>query len=152
MQKTIFRSFSAEETKKIGICFGDTIKKLPPLTTARVIGLCGDLGAGKTTFTQGVTKSLGVKKRTTSPTFVLIKRFSIKAGAYKNFFHIDAYRLSSFKDLYPLEIQKIIKDPKAIIFIEWVENISSKELKLCGTITLKHRKNEQRLVTIKLLK
>ena len=147
MHKKSILSSSAKETKQIGEVFGREIVHMKPLARARVIGLRGDLGAGKTTFIQGMLRGLGIRKRTTSPTFVLIKRFSIKNETYKNFFHIDAYRLSSFEELYPLEIQKILEDPHAIICIEWIENIQSKKLHTCGMITFTHKK-EKRLITI----
>jgi len=147
-----FSSSSAIETKKIGEILGNKIKKMPPLTYARVIGLRGDLGAGKTTLTQGIAKSFGIKRQITSPTFVLMKRFPVKSKIYKNFIHIDAYRLSSFSDLKSLEINTYLKDPSLIIFIEWIENVSSKTFKQCGIINLKHKKECERLITIKLIK
>ncbi|MFA5870540.1 MAG: tRNA (adenosine(37)-N6)-threonylcarbamoyltransferase complex ATPase subunit type 1 TsaE [Candidatus Paceibacterota bacterium] len=145
-----FISSSADETKKIGERFGVIIKSTPPLTRARVITLRGDLGTGKTTFTKGAAKGFDVKKRITSPTFVLIKRFPIQSKYYKNFIHIDAYRLSSFHDLEQLEIHSFLNDPSFIIFIEWPERVSSKIVKSCGSVTLKHKTNETRLITIKL--
>jgi tRNA threonylcarbamoyladenosine biosynthesis protein TsaE len=148
-----FPSFSTNETQKIGETFGKSIKKLPRLTHARVLGLQGNLGAGKTTLIQGIAKSFGIKKRITSPTFVLMKQFPIRIKNYKKFIHIDAYRLSSFDDLESLEIHSLLHDPASVIFIEWIENVSSKILNGCGVITLKHgRKESERIITMKLLK
>jgi len=147
-----FISPSTIETKRIGEIFGNIIKKTPRLSHARVIGLQGDLGAGKTTLTQGIAKSFGIKKRITSPTFVLLKQFPIKTGRYRKFIHIDAYRLSSFSDLEPLKIHSLLQDSASIIFIEWIKNVSSKTLNNCGTIILKHKKESERTITINLLK
>ncbi len=145
-----FISFSTDETKKIGEQFGAIIRNAPPLTHARIITLRGDLGTGKTTLTKGAAKSFSIKKKITSPTFVLMKCFPIQSKYYKKFIHIDAYRLSSFHDLEHLKIRSFLNDPSFIIFIEWPENVSSKIIKSCGAVTLKHKTSETRLITIKL--
>jgi len=141
-------SESLEETKKIGKDFAKLLTTLPPLSHARVINLAGTLGAGKTTITKGFASGIGIKKLVTSPTFVLMHRFPIKAGGYKNFFHLDAYRLSSFSDLVALGFEEILKNPQNIIFIEWKKNVSSKKIKLCGNISLKHGNGDKRFILI----
>ena len=141
-------SESPEETKKIGKNFAKLLIAFPPLSHARVINLAGTLGAGKTTITKGFARGVGIKKLVTSPTFVLMHRFLIKKSGYKNFFHLDAYRLSSFSDLATLGFEKILKDPRNIVFIEWKKNVSSRKIKLCGTISLKHRAKDKRFISI----
>lgn len=74
---------SEHETKEIGI------KLAPLLERGDVITLEGDLGAGKTTFTKGIAKGLGVKRAVTSPTFMIIKEYDGELPLY----HMDAYRL-----------------------------------------------------------
>ncbi len=105
------------ETKKVARLLVQEIIKKPLKTKgAVVIGLQGELGAGKTRFVQGFAKGLGIKRRLTSPTFVLIKK-------YKNLYHIDCYRLSKPKDLLDLDFKEIISNPDNIILIEWAEKI-----------------------------
>jgi len=112
-----FITNSAKETqaaaKKI-------MKKLAsqPRRGALVLALSGELGAGKTTFIQGLAPALGIKEKVLSPTFVIMKHF-------KNLYHIDCYRLSGAKDLKGLDFEKIIKNPKNIVVIEWAEKIKS---------------------------
>ncbi|NQD66395.1 tRNA (adenosine(37)-N6)-threonylcarbamoyltransferase complex ATPase subunit type 1 TsaE [Bacillus haikouensis] len=66
------------------------------LEAGDVITLEGDLGAGKTTFTKGLAKGLGVKKTVNSPTFTIIKEYKGRMP----FYHMDVYRLDdSFEDL-----------------------------------------------------
>ncbi|MBI2431158.1 MAG: tRNA (adenosine(37)-N6)-threonylcarbamoyltransferase complex ATPase subunit type 1 TsaE [Candidatus Levybacteria bacterium] len=113
MEKKIFITQSANETQEIAKLFGKTFK-------GSIIALYGDLGAGKTTFAQGLAKGLGIKKRIISPTFVIVRQY--KAG-FKNFYHIDLYRIESQKDIEGLGIKEILKDPQNIIVIEWVEKI-----------------------------
>ena len=66
--------------------------------------ICGFIGAGKTTFSQGFAKGLGIKERILSPTFLIIKEFgvpSVKEG-FNNLIHIDCYRLEKSQDLLDL--------------------------------------------------
>lgn len=75
---------STDETHELGNLIGKNVKK------NMVILLDGDLGAGKTTLTQGIGKGLGVKRNITSPTFTIQK---IYRGEKMNLYHIDAYRM-----------------------------------------------------------
>jgi len=92
--------------------------KRKPLTNkkALIIGLEGELGSGKTTFIKAVAKGLGIKRRLTSPSFVLMKK-------YRNFYHIDCYRIKNYKDILALDFQEIVSNPQNIILIEWAERI-----------------------------
>ncbi|MDD2697135.1 MAG: tRNA (adenosine(37)-N6)-threonylcarbamoyltransferase complex ATPase subunit type 1 TsaE, partial [Candidatus Pacebacteria bacterium] len=92
MKKTYFTD-NATETKKKGEVFAKSFLKPGTNKSAVVLGLIGDLGGGKTTFLQGFAKGLGVKERITSPTFVILKSFEIKDRKFKNFYHIDCYRI-----------------------------------------------------------
>ena len=91
--------------------------------SAVVFGLRGNLGGGKTTFLQGFAKGLGIKEKILSPTFVIQKRFKIKDSTFKNFYHIDCYRLKNTKEILELHFKEIIFDPKNIVAIEWPEKI-----------------------------
>lgn len=144
-----FLSSSTKETIKFGEKIGFFISRLPKKNGAQIINFRGDLGAGKTTLIKGIATGFGIKKKITSPTFVLMKRFSTKTR-YSTFIHIDAYRLSSFKDVVALKIEKYLNDPHSIILIEWMKNISSKKMKPTCVITLKHKKDGSRLITTKL--
>jgi len=114
MRKYITKNYKA--TQKIGEVFAKEILKLPKGKSAIVLGLKGNLGAGKTTFLQGFAKGLDVKEKILSPTFVILKRF-------KNFYHIDCYRLKNHKEVLELDFKKIISNPKNIVAIEWPEKI-----------------------------
>lgn len=91
---------------------------------ALVVGLYGDLGSGKTAFTQAVAKCLGVKETVTSPTFVIEKIYKLDDKNFDHIIHIDAYRLKSGDELLHLGWEEISKNPKNIIFIEWPERVS----------------------------
>ena len=91
--------------------------------TALVVGLYGDLGSGKTTFTQAVAKIFGIKEDITSPTFVIEKIYNIDHANFTNLVHIDAYRLDSAKELAVLDWDRTLGNQKNIIFIEWPERV-----------------------------
>ncbi|MES2471051.1 MAG: tRNA (adenosine(37)-N6)-threonylcarbamoyltransferase complex ATPase subunit type 1 TsaE [Patescibacteria group bacterium] len=94
---------------------------------ATILGLYGNLGAGKTTFTQFIAKELGIKENITSPTFVIQKSYAINPAVrsiYRKLVHIDAYRLKNGQELSVLGWQKTISEPNTLICIEWPENVA----------------------------
>ena len=91
----------------------------------RIFALVGDLGAGKTTFSQFFLRALGVTESVTSPTFVIMKSYKLKTKNYKLAYHIDCYRLKNPEELLSLGFQEILADKKNIILIEWADRIRS---------------------------
>lgn len=110
-----------------------SVDKSPALAT--VVGLSGDLGAGKTTFSQKVALLLGVEERVTSPTFVIEKVYHTKNTAFPQFVHIDAYRLDTGNELVVLGFNDLLKEPQNLIFLEWPERV--KDILPEGTIMLR---------------
>ncbi len=96
-------------------------------TTATVVGLEGELGAGKTTFTQALAQVLGIRQSLTSPTFVIEKNYEIPhtKSHFKHLVHIDAYRLESPHELTRLGFSEILTDPANLVLIEWPERIGN---------------------------
>lgn len=105
---------SAEETIKLGE------KLAGELSRGDVVALYGDLGSGKTTFTKGIGKGLGVKnpRRINSPTFVLIKEYGARIPMY----HLDLYRLDRLQDIEALAVAEYIYGD-GVIIIEWAEKM-----------------------------
>ena len=89
-----------------------------------VVALQGDLGSGKTAFTQEVGKILGVAENMHSPTFVIEKIYDINFKKFKKLVHIDAYRLEKESELLHLGWEELIKKPENLVLIEWPENVS----------------------------
>lgn len=102
-----------KETQKIGERLAKKLK--PPV----ILALLADLGGGKTTFTQGLAKGLGIKNIITSPTFVLEKIYNIPKKQY-NLHHYDLYRIEP-NDILVDEILENAKDN--IVVIEWADKI-----------------------------
>ncbi len=120
-----------------------------PGERARVVALCGDLGAGKTTFTQGFLKQIGVKRRIISPTFLIIRPYKIKAKNFNRAFHIDCYRLNKASEIINLGLKEILKDPKHIVLIEWPELVKKYLPKEARWIKIGHpEKGTQRKVSV----
>lgn len=113
---------NSNQTKELGRILAKKIK-LKKNSKALVLGLKGELGGGKTTFLQGFARGLGIKQRILSPTFVILKRFKIKDLRFKNFYHIDCYRLNRDKEILALGFKEIISDKKNIVAVEWAERI-----------------------------
>lgn len=88
----------------------------------RIVGLTGDLGSGKTTFTQGILAACGAQGPYTSPTFTIMKEYDVDMYGIKKVYHIDAYRIAS-NDMIELGWKDLISDPAALVIIEWPENI-----------------------------
>lgn len=98
---------------------------LPKAEGATLVTLSGNLGAGKTSFTQAAAKALGVEEPVTSPTFVLAKSYALPGGlAFRTLLHIDAYRLSGGKDLERIGFVDALADSGTLIFLEWPEIVA----------------------------
>jgi len=90
----------------------------------KILALNGNLGAGKTTFLKSFAKSLGVKEKIVSPTFVIMRKHPFLNKKSKNYFyHFDCYRIQNQKEILDLGFKEIISDPKNIVAIEWAEKI-----------------------------
>lgn len=99
----------------------------PKVEGATLITLSGELGAGKTTFTQALARALGVTEAITSPTFVLMKIYALPdGGAFKRLVHIDAYRLQGAGDLAPLGFDEVLTDRENLVVVEWPEQVDLK--------------------------
>ncbi len=139
-------SRDVNETKKIAESFLNKIlKKKKQAQGALVVGLSGDLGAGKTVFVQAVGKHLGIKNKITSPTFVIMKKYPIgKTYGVKFLFHFDAYRLKNEKELLHLGWEEIINNKEHLVFIEWPENVSGAMPPDASFVYISHGKDGSR--------
>ena len=104
-------SKSTEDTEKIGELIAEK------LCGNEVIALFGGLGMGKTAFTRGLCRGLGVNDGVSSPTFALVNEYH---GKY-NIYHFDMYRVTSWEDLYSTGFFDYLDN--GVLIIEWSENI-----------------------------
>src|SRR5438094_1002328 len=104
-------SHSPAETEALGESWGHTA------SGGLVIGLCGDLGAGKTQLVKGLARGLGITERVHSPTFALV---NIYAGARLTLFHLDLYRLETREQIMAAGLAEYL-EPSGVTVIEWAD-------------------------------
>ena len=92
---------------------------------AGVLALSGDLGAGKTTFTQTLARCLGVSENLTSPTFVIMKKYATTDDCFRQLVHIDAYRLSSPEELRVLGFAADLITTGNLVVVEWADKVAT---------------------------
>ena len=135
---------STEETQSAAQKFAQQFKD-----KGAIILLSGNLGVGKTTFTQGFIKSFGITKNITSPTFLLTRQYQIP-NSDKWIFHLDLYRLNEPIDLKSSGIREILDMANEnIVLIEWSEKIKN-QLKDIPyyEVTLAKKSESTRQITI----
>jgi tRNA threonylcarbamoyladenosine biosynthesis protein TsaE len=91
-----------------------------------VLALRGDLGAGKTTFVQGLLEALGAEKPYVSPTFVIMKQYDLSessANGIRRVYHVDAYRMDDPEEIEKLGFAEWCADQEGIVLVEWPEKI-----------------------------
>ena len=102
------RTKSADDTRELAAQIA------PLVISGDVVLLAGDLGAGKTTFTQGFGRALGIDEPITSPTFTLMRDYP---GRLK-LIHVDVYRLERLQEIVDLGITELVDDD-GVALIEW---------------------------------
>jgi tRNA threonylcarbamoyladenosine biosynthesis protein TsaE len=117
----IIISKSLDETQKLAKEWLDSLSLKND--EAIVVGLYGNLGAGKTTLTQLIAKELGIIESVTSPTFVIEKIYNTNHKHFARLIHIDAYRLKSGRELEVLNFEELVENSNNLIIIEWPENV-----------------------------
>jgi len=140
-KQKVFLTSSSQETQ--GLAGRLLLKYWQDLTTTGlVIGLSGPLGAGKTTFTQGLASYLGIDETITSPTYTYMQEYDWqKQTAKGKLYHFDLWRVDDSMVLERLEINKLIA-PSNLVVIEWWEK---------GFETIKPMVKNSRLLVVKLI-
>lgn len=114
-----------EETEKLAAQFVSELENAAAQNEATLVLLEGNLGSGKTAFTKGMAKALGVKQTVTSPTFIIEKVYDLKNSRFKKLIHIDAYRFEKAEEAAVLEFETLLKNPSYLIVVEWPERIAT---------------------------
>jgi len=109
-----FFSRSPEQTRRIGVRLGGALQ------AGDLICLQGDLGAGKTTFVQGIAQGWGSLDSVSSPTFILVNVY--RRDDQSQLFHMDAYRLDSTPEAEELDLDSMLAD--SALIIEWPERMA----------------------------
>jgi len=115
MKKIVCQSTNSSITSG----FGEKLAK--DLTQGGTILLYGQLGAGKTTFVQGLAAGLGVTDRITSPTFTLLSVYPTHHKTITTLVHVDLYRITNINDIVSLDIAHWQNNPQTLLAVEWPE-------------------------------
>lgn len=133
-------SHSAEETQHIARNLAAT------LHGGEVIALIGELGAGKTTFTQGLAAALGSTAKVKSPTFTVMHEYDANRGAIRRIVHADFYRMTENGELRALALDDE-RRPDTIIVVEWPNAIAA-DIRPDIVVTFTHHGDDAREVVI----
>jgi tRNA threonylcarbamoyladenosine biosynthesis protein TsaE len=119
------------------------------LKGGEVIGLIGDLGAGKTIFTKGLAVGLGIKANVTSPTFALMKIYKVVGKKnIKQLCHIDAYRIKSANDISAIGADEYFGQADTISVIEWADNLKKILPNKIISVNIKYEDENNRKIII----
>ena len=131
---------SPEETEALGRRLGE---KLSP---GAVVAFSGDLGAGKTAFTRGLARGLGITGRVTSPTFTIVNEYE---GGRLPLFHFDLYRLTSPDELFDIGWEDYLSRG-GVCAVEWSENAAGALEEDAVRVDIRRGEHEdQRVITIR---
>lgn len=142
-QETI--THTPDETRELGRQFART------LAPGTIVALEGELGAGKSTFLQGVLAELGVEPPYPSPTFVIMHQYDLPVGSPvfavggRRVYHVDAYRVDA-EALCALGWEEWMTDPAGVVFIEWPERVAELILETARWIRFSHTSEGYRRV------
>ena len=128
---------SPAETEAVGAFLAEQ------LTPGMVIAYRGDLGAGKTAFTRGLARGLGIKDPVTSPTYTIVNEY---LGGRIPLFHFDMYRLSCADDLFDIGWEDYL-ERGGVCAVEWSENVAD-ALEDPITVTIEKTGEESRKITV----
>lgn len=129
-----FISRSAEQTRRVGMHLGALLQ------SGDTICLIGDLGAGKTTFVQGISAGWGSLDQVSSPSFVLINVYRHLDG--RRLFHLDAYRLSGPQEAIDLDLDAYLEQGPLVV--EWADRIQEALPAGCMTLHIRWVDDQQR--------
>ena len=138
--KKEFITSSEEETENIG-------KKLAmSLSKGDSVLLRGNLGAGKTVFSRGFARGLGITEPVSSPTYTIVQEYELPDGG--RLYHLDLYRISGVNAALAFGVDEFLDDPQGISLIEWPDRIDGilPENAIC--VEIEHLSDCKRRLTI----
>ena len=126
MTETIYETYSPEETREPGRRLGE--RAVP----GEIYALTGDLGVGKTVFTQGVAEGLGIREAVSSPTFTIVQVYE---GGRIPFYHFDVYRIGDSSEMDEIGWEDCFYGD-GLCIVEWAELIADILPEECRDVTI----------------
>ena len=114
-KKTVFISRSEQDTEHLGFEFAKSLE------AGSVVLLYGDLGAGKTVFSRGFARGLGITEPVSSPTYTIVQEYDLPGGG--RLYHLDLYRISGVDAALAFGVDEFLDDPEGYALLEWPERI-----------------------------
>ena len=145
-KSNVFITRSEAETEELGAALA---RELAP---GSIVLLYGDLGAGKTVFSRGFARGLGVTEPVSSPTYTIVQEYTLPTG--NRLYHMDLYRIGDENAALGFGIDEFLNEPGAISLVEWPERIRGLLPDTAIRVELRHRTETEReiVVTPSLLK
>ena len=138
--KKIHITSSEEETENIG-------KELAlSLDQGDSVLLRGNLGAGKTVFSRGFARGLGITEPVSSPTYTIVQEYELPVGG--RLYHLDLYRISGVNAALAFGVDEFLDDPNGISLIEWPDRIDGILPENAISVEIEHLSDTQRRLTI----
>lgn len=132
-------TYSEEET--LELCK----KVASQISFPQTLALHGDLGGGKTVFSRGLCRELGVEDNIASPTFTIVQEYPIGDKVIN---HMDLYRMAGDDDALSFGIEDMLNDPQALNLIEWPSRLTWLMPETAHHITFKHIEEDHRQITL----
>ncbi len=129
-------SHSEGETEACGFALA---RELAP---GSVVLLSGNLGAGKTVFSRGFARGLGVMEPVSSPTYTIVQEYDLPAGG--RLYHMDLYRIGDERAALDFGVDEFLADPEAMTLVEWPERISGLLPENAVRVVMAHRSESER--------
>jgi tRNA threonylcarbamoyladenosine biosynthesis protein TsaE len=123
-------SNSIKETKKFAADFAMTLRG------GEVVALEGEIGAGKTSFVQGLAEALGAGGLARSPTFTVMNVYPTSHEPIKQIVHVDAYRLRTPEDIFNLGLEEWAGRPDSVVLVEWPRMVGEAEIRADRTVKI----------------
>ena len=144
MSTETFLSSSEAETEARGAALA---RELGP---GSVVLLYGDLGAGKTVFSRGFARGLGITEPVSSPTYTIVQEYELPGG--NRLYHMDLYRISDERAALGFGVDEFLGEPGAISLIEWPERIRGLLPDTAIRVELGHHSEHEREIKVTMTK
>ena len=140
MENINFISRSEAETEAFG---AEVARRLP---RGSVVLLDGDLGAGKTVFSRGFARALGIDEPVSSPTYTIVQEYELPEKG--RLYHLDLYRISDAGAALAFGVDEFLSDPASYALVEWPERISGILPENAVKVTLRHLGDGEREINV----
>ncbi|MDR0933140.1 MAG: tRNA (adenosine(37)-N6)-threonylcarbamoyltransferase complex ATPase subunit type 1 TsaE [Victivallales bacterium] len=132
---------SENETENFAAQFAQTLPR------GTVVALDGDLGAGKTVFSRGFARGLGITEPVSSPTYTIVQEYPLP-DSKGMLYHLDLYRIENSISALAFGVDEFLKDLESIALVEWPERISDILPPAVTTVKIRHLTDNEREITI----